>query len=201
MKGYGLTFIIAVATILAAVVFLATVSGSLWYAPDTEVPVPEQAKEFKAREVLLGDHPVRLRIPALQIDTHVQEVGVNALGNMASPSNFTDVGWYKLGPPPGLVGSAVITGHVDNALALDGVFKHLNEIRIDDDIFVDKKDGGTLNFKVTEIQKYPYTRVPLKTLFSRDDVPRLNLITCGGVWLPGAHSYDERLIIYTELVQ
>ena len=198
MKRHTLTFLIATAAILGAVVFATTSVETLWYAPDTEVAPP--TGEVETREVSPGDHPTRLRIPALGIDAHVQEVGVNALGNMAAPNNFTDVGWYKYGPPPGFTGSAVIAGHVDNGLALAGVFKQLDELKIGDDMYVEKKDGTEVHFRVMEIQTYPYTHVPLKVLFSRRDLPRLNLITCGGTWLPGERSYDERLVVYTELV-
>jgi LPXTG-site transpeptidase (sortase) family protein len=199
MKGYGVIFLVAIAVVLGVVVFVTTMTGVLWYEPDTEVPVPVQ--EIEERDVQLEDHPIRLRIPKVQVDAHVQEVGVNTLGNMAAPNNFTDVGWYKHGVAPGFTGSAVITGHVDNALSLAGVFKHLDELEVGDDIFVDKQDGTALQFRVTEVQTYPYTQVPLKTLFSRRDLPRLNLITCGGTWLPHERSYDERLVVYAELVR
>ena len=198
MKRRWLTLFVALATIFGTVIFATTSVETFWYTSDTEVIPP--IEEIETREVLPGDHPAGLRIPALGIDAHVQEVGVNTLGNMAAPNNFTDVGWYKYGTPPGFVGSAVITGHVDNALALPGVFKHLDELKIGDDMYIEKKDGTELHFKVTEIQKYPYTSVPLSTLFSRRDLPRLNLITCGGTWVPGERSYDERLVVYTELV-
>ena len=194
-----LTLFVALATVFGTVIFATTGVETLWYTSDTEVIPPTE--EIETREVLSGDHPTRLRVPALGIDAHVQEVGVNALGNMAAPNNFTDAGWYKYGTPPGFVGSAVVAGHVDNGLALPGVFKHLDELKIGDDIYVEKKDGTELHFKVTEIQKYPYKNVPLKTLFSRRDLPRLNLITCGGTWVPGERSYDERLVVYTELVR
>ena len=199
MKRRWLTLFVALATIFGTVIFATTSVETFWYTSDTEVIPP--IEEIETREVLPGDHPAGLRIPALGIDAHVQEVGVNTLGNMAAPNNFTDVGWYKYGTPPGFVGSAVITGHVDNALALPGVFKHLDELKIGDDIYVEKKDGTELHFKVTEIQEYPYKNVPLKTLFSRSDLPRLNLITCGGTWVPGERSYDERLVVYSELVR
>src|SRR3989344_901555 len=197
MKRRLLTLFVALATVFGTVIFATTGVETLWYTSDTEVVPPTE--EIETREVLSGDHPTRLRVPALGIDAHVQEVGVNALGNMAAPNNFTDAGWYKYGTPPGFVGSAVITGHVDNGLALPGGFKHLDELKIGDDIYVEKKDGTELHFKVTEIQKYQYKREPLKTLFSRRDLARVNLITCGGTWVPGERSYDERLVVYTEL--
>lgn len=187
-------------TLAALFVFIDTATGALFYSPDTEVHVPELEAGADAGLALPEDQPARLRIPKLGIDAFVQHVGVNAKGNMAAPSNFVDVGWYKYGTVPGFIGSTVITGHVDNALGMPGVFKDLDEMRIGDEFFVESKDGKELRFKVVEIQSYPYTLVPLKVLFSRNDLPRLNLITCSGTWIQGARSYDERLVVYAELV-
>ena len=188
-----------VVVLCAAFVFGQTAVEALWYVSDTEVPVPEtiELTEIASPE----DYPVRFRVPALGIDTRVQHVGVNAKGNMAVPNNFTDVGWYKYGTPPGFLGSAVIAGHVDNGLSLPGVFKNLSELKIGDDIFVEKEDGSELRFVVTEIQVYPYTLVPRDILFSRTDVARLNLITCEGAWVAGERTYDQRLVVYAELAQ
>ena len=91
MKRHSLTLFVALATVFGTVIFATTSVETFWYTSDTEVIPPTE--EVEAREVLPGDHPARLRIPALGIDAHVQEVGVNALGTMAAPNNFTDVGW------------------------------------------------------------------------------------------------------------
>ena len=188
-----------VVVLCAAFVFGQTAVDALWYVSDTEVPVPEtiELTEVASPE----DYPARFRVPALGIDTRVQHVGVNAKGNMAVPNNFTDVGWYKYGTPPGFVGSAVVAGHVDNGLGLPGVFKNLSELKIGDDIFVEREDGVELRFVVTEIQVYPYTLVPRDILFSRRDLPRLNLITCEGAWVAGERTYDQRLVVYAGLAQ
>ncbi len=198
LRRHALKFAALMVTLSAVFVFIDTATGALWYAPDTEVPAPE--REQMQQNALPEDQPVRLRIPKIGIDAFVQQVGVNAKGNMAAPSNFTDVGWYKYGAVPGFTGSAVITGHVDNALGMPGIFTDLDEIEVGDEFFVENKNGTELHFRVVEIQKYPYTHVPLKVLFSRNDMPRLNLITCSGRWLQGERSYDERLVVYAALV-
>lgn len=199
VRRHALKIAALIITLAALFVFADTVIRAMWYAPDTEVHVPA-AEESLSRDVREEDKPIRLRIPSIGVDAFVQHVGVNDKGNMAAPNNFVDVGWYKYGTVPGFTGSSVITGHVDNALGLPGVFIDLEKMKIGDEIFVSSKEGKELRFRVAEIQKYPYTSVPLKVLFSRRDLPRLNLITCGGTWLPYARSYDERLVVYAELV-
>jgi sortase A len=146
------------------------------------------------------ENPMRLRIPSLKIDAKVQYVGVNAKGNMGVPSNFTDVAWYQDGTVPGQVGSAVIDGHVDNGLGLDGVFKRLAEVRVGDDVYVETKEGKKLHFVVSDIQNYPFQSVPNDKVFAAKDAQRLNLITCEGAWIAGEKTYDHRLVVYTTLV-
>ncbi|CAN5116954.1 hypothetical protein BH11PAT3_BH11PAT3_3130 [soil metagenome] len=146
--------------------------------------------------------PKRLIIPSLNIDANVQYVTINAKGNMGTPNNFTDVSWYKPGTEPGKVGSAVMAGHVDNGLSLAGVFKKLDTIQVGDDVFVQQASGAKLHFKVEKVTSYPYTEVPVVSIFtSQDGSKRLNLITCVGAWVPGQKTYDRRLVVYTKLVE
>src|SRR5918997_6984048 len=58
--------------------------------------------------------PVRLRIPAVGIDTALQSLGRNADGTVAVPTDPEVAGWYAEGPRPGQQGPAVILGHVDS---------------------------------------------------------------------------------------
>ena len=145
--------------------------------------------------------PARLIIPSLSIDARVQHVGRTAAGLMGDPSNFTDVAWYKNGPAPGQEGSAVIGGHLDNALALNGVFKHLSDLKVGQEVEVQTAVGKMLHFRVTRTEIYPYDKVPLNELFTKTGGAYLNLVTCNGTWLPKQRTYDHRLVVYTELAQ
>jgi LPXTG-site transpeptidase (sortase) family protein len=147
--------------------------------------------------------PSRLIIPKLGIDTDVQRLGLTKKGNMAAPSNFTDVSWYKLGTVPGEVGSAVMAGHEDNAAGLDGVFKHLDELKEGDDVYVVNASGAKLHFQVTGTAVYPYnlSGAELKKVFAAADAARLNLITCAGTWIQSLKTNDKRLVVFTKLVK
>lgn len=191
-------FTVAVITVAAGVVFVTTLVRASLYAPDSEVASSTLAAAAPAREAQLRDLPVRLRIPELDINAHVKHVGVNAEGNMATPGNFTDVGWYKYGTVPGFVGSAVVDGHVDNALGLSGVFKRLGELGAGDEVFVDTA-SSTLRFEVVEVASYPAADVPLGRLFNAKDGAYLNLVTCDGAWIQDQNQYDRRLVVYARL--
>lgn len=192
--------VVAVITIAAGLVFAATLIRATLYAPDSDMASSTLAAEAPARAATPGDLPERVRIPALGINAYVRRVGVNAQGNMATPGNFTDVGWYKYGTVPGFAGSAVIDGHVDNALSLDGVFKHLSDLKEGDDIYVDTASSTALHFIVKEVASYLAADVPLERVFRADDAARLNLITCDGAWVQGKKEYDRRLVVYAALM-
>jgi sortase A len=187
--------IVASVTMFAAIIFSATLIRALWYAPEEQIQFPVKAA-VHSEVVTPNDVPVLLKVPALSINANIQQTGINTAGRMATPSNFTDVAWYKYGPLPGQVGSAVIAGHVDNGLGLSGVFKHLGDIHLGDELDIETKSGHQIAFIVSATTSYPYTDVPTELLFNRHDTSRLNLITCEGSWVAGAKTYDRRLVVY-----
>ncbi len=196
----GPRLIVAVVTLAASVVFLTTLVRATLYAPEHEVASSTLQALAPAREATPGELPARLRIPRLSVDAFIKHVGITEDGRMATPGNFADTGWYKYGTVPGFVGSAVIDGHVDNALALDGVFKHVGELQAGDDIYVDTASSTPLHFVVSEVASYPAREVPLERVFAAKDAAWLNLITCTGEWNNDNKEYDRRLVVYARLM-
>lgn len=152
-------------------------------------------------KVAPGLYPLRLTIPKIDVDAAVQYVGITAKGNMGTPSNLTDVGWYKYGTVPGQTGRAVIAGHVDNGLSLPAVFIDLKKLVPGDDVYVTQKDGKQLHFKVDRAVIYGYKTAPVQEIFtSSDGKSHLVLITCAGTWVKADKTNDKRLVVYTTLV-
>ncbi len=145
--------------------------------------------------------PVRLRIPTLSVDAEVQQVGLTKSRAMGIPTNFTDAAWYKYGPVPGAIGNAVIDGHLDNAIALPGVFKHLGELKPGDDIAVTDASGQVHHFTVTRMESLPYNATSTAEIFGPSTSANLILITCGGKWNQSIKEYSTRLIVYSTFVE
>ena len=143
--------------------------------------------------------PVRLNIPAIGVDAAVEQVGKTAAGAMATPKSFSNVGWYALGAQPGAEGSAVIDGHVNNALTRAGVFEHLNLVKVGDTVTVSDADNKTLAYTVSEIDEYPAEGAPAASIFASTGSSQLVLITCDGSWDGSAHTFDKRLVVYARL--
>jgi LPXTG-site transpeptidase (sortase) family protein len=96
---------------------------------------------------------------------------------------------------PGEIGSAVLAGHVDNGLALPGVFKHLADVKNNDEIYITIGNTEKLRFKVISTAVYNYKDVPVQDIFGRDDDRYLTLVTCTGSLIRSEHTYDERLVV------
>lgn len=196
-------------TVLSAGLAVGVFYRASYGSPSIEIYPPAQAAEQVSTSTVTavapptstpasaepGSYPVRLEIPTLGIDARVQRTGLKANGAMGTPTNFTDVAWYEPGTVPGQQGSAVIDGHVDNGLGLDGVFKRLSSIRVGDTVSVTDRDGTILNFIVTSIDYYDYQAAPVRLIFGEQGAARLRLITCEGDWVPGAKTYDRRLVV------
>jgi LPXTG-site transpeptidase (sortase) family protein len=177
--------------------------GSTQFSSNTEylaepiVSIP--TAEAQTLVLPKGMRPNKLIIPDLKINASVRAMGLDE-GRMAVPNNYTEVGWYKLGSKPGEQGSAVMGAHVDNGGKINGVFKNLKKLAVGDDIYVTDANNNALHFKVTARKIFPYQTKITDEVFMRNDKPRLNLITCYGTWLPKQNTYNQRLVVFAELV-
>lgn len=158
--------------------------------PPVVLPTPRAIERTPA--------PVRLRIPKIGIDTMVQWVGADANGQMGVPSNYSDVAWYEVGPPPGTPGNAVIAGHLDSTTG-PAIFFRLEELQAGDEIFVGNEAGQELRFVVSGREVYDAANAPLERIFGPAINPQLNLITCDGAFDQTARQYDKRLVIFSSL--
>ncbi len=200
MKGKKASYIVGVVTLFALGVFGTVLVHALWYDPQDEIPLDvsmmksSSTKTEITQKVSPLPNPLRLTIPALTLNANIKNVGITAKGNMATPTNFTDVGWYKYGTVPGHVGSVVMSGHVDNGLALPGVFKNLKNLKKGDDIYVEMADGTKIHYTVLSLSTYDYDAI-VPTIFHEKNAHYLKLITCTGVWVPSFKTHDKRLVV------
>ncbi len=144
--------------------------------------------------------PETITIPKIHVSAKVESVGMDSLGRMAVPTNATDTAWYSPGFKPGMNGSAVIDGHLDQVTGAPAVFWNLKLLTMGDTISVTEDNGKKYTFAVSEIKRYPYNTFPIKHVFAASDVPMLNLITCNGTWDKTSKNYSDRLVVYSKLV-
>ncbi len=194
LKIAALTFLV-----IGAAIFILTLIKGLLYVPEREMSLKfAEAGVFDQKDQ--NNFPERIIIPKIDLDAHIEQVGLTFKGNMGTPKNFLSTGWYKYGTIPGSLGSAVIDGHVSDGFNLPGVFSDLHELQVGDDIYVRTNSDRMLHFVVVDVKSYPYKEVPREELFNKADAPRLNLVTCEGDWLGEEETAEKRLIVYSRLV-
>jgi len=172
-------------------------------APPKLQPTNGVSSALTTRMLPAEDTPVRLLIPAIQVDALIEPVGVLASGELNTPrqSPWTNVGWYNASPDPGADGSAVIDGHLDRPGGLPAVFWNLRNLHAGDQLKVIHHSGKISVFTVTSTASYSVHEVPLEAIFGNGGGRYLNLITCAGDWIPSQHQTTSRMVVYAMLVK
>ena len=191
--------IFAIVGLSALVIFIFQVAPYILPLQVNGLPTDLASASGAAASSTVASRPLILSIPKIGVSARIESVGTNKKGQMRAPSSFRTVAWYMYGAKPGSKGASVIVGHVDNALALKGVFFHLNALSLGDDVQVEDTKGVIHRFVVIRTASYAYDdATPLQEIFVGSATSsELNLITCGGTWIPSIHSYDKRFVVYT----
>jgi hypothetical protein len=147
--------------------------------------------------------PVRLRIPAIGVDTGLLRLGKakdGAVDVPSGPHQWDMAGWYagEGGTRPGDPGSAVVLGHVDSRSG-PAVFYRVRELRRGDQVKVTTADGTVLRFAVDRVEQYPKTRFPTADVYYPTLTPKLRLVTCGGSFDFEHHHYRSNVIAFATL--
>ena len=166
---------------------------------------PSRASEGGRPE---GPAPSRIAIPKIGVDATVLALGRDREGNPDVPDSGRDVAWYTFTATPGRGSNAVFSGHVDWFYwgePGEGVFYHLRELQIGDEITVDLEDGSRLRYRVTGNVAVAYDNPDIGRVMDPTANDVVTLITCGGTWLrdysnPNGGNYSHRVIVRAERV-
>lgn len=184
---------------IIAFLSLIVIIGSCFYYYLSQQKIPSSNAQHIPTQV--QEHigtPITLAIQKLGVTAHVESVGMDSKGRMDIPQNFNNVAWYNLGFKPGQNGSAVIDGHVDTPTGAPAVFAQIANLQPGDSITIQDIYNKTYIFTVTKVANYPFDKLPMQIIFNSTDRPRLNLITCAGVWDRVAKNYSERTVVFAE---
>ncbi|MBQ1528349.1 class F sortase [Candidatus Saccharibacteria bacterium] len=161
---------------------------------ETEVTV-EQRAEYSVP----ANHPRYLTIEKLGIyNSRVLSMGINSLGELDTPRNIFDVGWYNQSGKPGYGDVLVIDGH-NGGPNIEGVFKHINQLYNGDEIVVERGDGEKFVYTVVDNKEIPiaeannYMHVAFSTPVPGQE--SLTLISCIGEWSQIQGTYLSRQFV------
>jgi hypothetical protein len=188
---------------LAAVAVTVGTAALVSPAPrDDDAAAGTASSTSQPRRIALADaagtaavaEPLRVRVPAIDVDSSLVDLGVDAGGVLVPPEDFSRAGWLADGTLPGAVGPAVIAGHVDSHEG-PAVFFRLGELAAGDEILVDRADGSTARFEVREVGRYPKDAFPTEDVYGPTPRAELRLITCGGAFDRDARSYEDNVVV------
>jgi sortase (surface protein transpeptidase) len=122
-------------------------------------------------------------IPRLKLHSGVLQVAWEpppfAVGQIKDTANVTQ-------------GNTVLVGHLTGAAG--NVFAHLDQLELGDEITATSRG---LPYKFVVSQTFESANTDASPM-EPDDVARLTLMTCAGIWNPFTHDYSERLWIVAE---
>lgn len=163
---------------------------------DTTEPTETQIAEYH----VAADKPRYLTIRSIGIyNARVVEVGLKSSGEMGTPVNVYDVGWYTGSALPGQAGTSVINAHGGD-LGI-GIFRYLPRINIGDQIIIEMGDETTkyiynvVDIVYKNIGNDANDYMPTAFASPKPGVPSLTLITCTGDWLQTQNTYSQRLFV------
>ncbi|MBB3085916.1 class F sortase [Geodermatophilus sabuli] len=183
----------AVRRLLAATALVAGAVALVAPAPTVPPtrPVPVLAE---SGAVAAAAAPLRVRVPAIGVDSPLARLGVDATGALVPPAEYDRAGWFTGSPAPGDVGPAVVAGHLDSR-AGPAVFWRLRELAAGDEVLVDRGDGTTVRFVVTAVATYPKEQFPTAAVYGPTPRAELRLVTCGGEFDRSARSYADNVVV------
>jgi LPXTG-site transpeptidase (sortase) family protein len=186
-----LTLLVIVIACISSVVFKqAAQSNSAAFITKTQTDTKKQINDIGL--------PVRLKIPIINVDTTVYNVGLTSSGAMDIKEDPTKVAWYEFGPRPGEIGNAVIAGHygwIDNK---ESIFNNLHNLKKGNEVIITDSNGLSITFSVTESRKFDPNANASSVFYANDNKAHLNLITCDGAWVNSKKSYTDRLVVFTD---
>ena len=136
-------------------------------------------------------------------NARIVPVSINDEGEMGTPNNIYDVGWYESSGAPGAGRTMVIDGHNGGPHAY-GVFKDLPEVVESDIIKVERGDGTVFQYRVVESKAILLDEANeyMATAMRSPEPGResLTLITCTGEWSLERATYLSRQFVRAVLV-
>lgn len=171
----------------------------------SEVEEDEITDEQTLNHVVADNEPRYMSIPKLGVKkARIISIGVNSKGELGTPPNIFDVGWYRDSSTPGNGGTAIYDGH-NGGPTKEGVFKHIPELVEGDIITIERGDGTVFDYKVVNNVTLPVSKANNRMAWaSRSPAPgqeSISIITCTGEWSQAQLSYLSRQFLRAVLIK
>lgn len=142
--------------------------------------------------------PMRLRIPAIDVDAPIMRVGMTDAVTMEVPHNIRTVGWFGDSRYPGEnQGTVVLVGHRDGRNDPNGVFRELGSVDTGASLVLWDAHGSPWRYEVDTVELISRSEFAERAaeFFSLDGAERLVLLTCGGTYDRARGGYQANVVV------
>lgn len=165
----------------------------------------EPTEQEVAEYTVAADRPRYLTIDRLGISkARVLAMGINDAGELSTPNNIFDVGWYYNSGKPGQGGTLLMDGH-NGGPHVQGVFKDLPVLSEGDIIKIERGDGTVFRYSVVENKTVPLSEsndyMATAMMSPMRGVESVTLISCTGEWSQAQGTYLSRQFVRAILVE
>ena len=166
-----------------------------------EAPTEQEVSEY----TVAPDRPRYLSIDRLGIkNARILPMGINAEGELTTPNNIFDVGWYDASGKPGQGGTLLVDGH-NGGPHVQGVFKALPSLGVGDIIVVERGDGRLFRYSVVENKSVPLSEsndyMATAMMSPMKGKESITLISCAGEWSQAQKTYLSRQFVRAILTE
>lgn len=209
------------AALLFAIFFVKVITYEAWYydekdgseravaevakEPEEELVEEKPAEEEVQEYIVAPDMPRYLSIAKLSINNaRILPMGVNAKGELDTPVNIFDTGWYEASGKPGQGGTMIIDGH-NGGPHVHGVFKDLPNLQNGDIIKIERGDGVVYEYSVVENNTVPLSEadayMAVAAASPETGKESISIISCTGEWSQQQNTYLSRQFVRAVLVE
>lgn len=214
---------VPIGSIVFWTIFATLFAACAWYGyrfymkgelPPVPIPVAQARQDVDEATVSQDEkdshhveptQPRYLSVPSINItNSRVHAMGVKDNGELDTPHNIFDTGWYSESARPGDGSSALLMDGHNGGPTKDGVFKNLPSLKNGSDIIIERGDGQKFTYEVKEVKVVTLEDLNnggMKEMSHSIDpsVQGLNVISCTGNWVPAMQTYDKRVVVRAAL--
>lgn len=161
--------------------------------PSASSPASSQAQP--SEEPPAAQPPVGIRIPAIDIDSAVSDVGTEDRVLQIPPQPWV-VGWWRDGARPGgNHGTIVLAAHLDSREYGTGPFVRAKDLPPGATMVMLDADGQKHRYRVERVDTFYKAALPYEDLFRQSGPERVVLVTCGGTYDRNHGGWDSNVVV------
>ena len=156
-------------------------------------PEPEPEPQAEPERIPLVVWPVRISIPALGLDSVIEDTGYDATHTMEIVPSAEIISWLRESAIPSNNGNAILGGHNKWRGNICPLYD-LDTLEIGEEMKIEYEGGLCLKFKLESVFVYALATAPAGQIMNVGGEARVTIITCKPPYNPKIGTSDNRIV-------